>query len=296
MSDSENELFGADLGDSASISSAVRRSSRILSRQDDSSASISDMPKAHLSTPAPSLEFSQPLALAGVIGNSPIQDVLPASPGTSAPGKKRAKKINTAPPAKRKSVSASFAPPDHPDVPLHSSNSILQSLLSSMQAIDARLQSLEKIQASATPTASGNPLSLPSAKAPAHAPQPCIYSASTVLNHSLDSAIPSPMLGRPYVPIGANISSRARSKILQGKDVNLISLILPSPECENKVSNSELVTAVIKSADPRLLRDMLIGEFVVAFGIYRDVICSVYPERRQELDTYLSLIGDLNLR
>ena len=41
---------------------------------------------------------------------------------------------------------------------------------------------------------------------------------------------------------------------------------------------------------------MLIGEFVVAFGIYRDVICLVYPERRQELDTYLSLIGDLNLR
>ena len=157
MSDSENELFGADLGDSASISSAVRRSSRILSRQDDSSASISDMPKAHLSTLAPSLEFSQPLALAGVIGNSPIQVVLPASPGTSAPGKKHAKKINTAPPAKRKSVSASFAPPDHPDVPLHSSNSILQSLLSSMQAIDAHLQSLEKIQALAMPTASGNP-------------------------------------------------------------------------------------------------------------------------------------------
>ena len=221
------------------------------------------MPKAHLSTPAPSLEFSQPLNLAGVIGNSPIQVVLPASPGTSAPGKKRAKKINTVPPAKRKSVSASFAPPDHPDVPLHSSNSILQSLLSSMQAIDARLQSLEKIQASATPTASGNPLSLPSAQAPApHALQSCIYSASTMLNHSLDSAIPSPMLGRPYVPIGANICSRARSKILQGKDVKLISLILPSPECENKVSNSELVTAVIKSADPRLLRDMLIGEFV----------------------------------
>ena len=95
------------------------------------------------------------------------------------------------------------------------------------------------------------------------------------------------MLGRPYVPIGANISSRARSKILQGKDFNLISLILPSPECENKVSNSELVTAVIKSADHRLLRDMLIGKFVVFFGIYRDVIYSVYPECRQELDTYL---------
>ena len=34
----------------------------------------------------------------------------------------------------------------------------------------------------------------------------------------------------------------------------------------------------------------------MAFGIYRDVICSVFPERRAELDSYLALIGDLNLK
>ena len=51
------------------------------------------------------------------------------------------------------------------------------------------------------------PLFLPSAKAPAAA-----HSASTaiVLNHSLDSAIPVPMLGRSYFPVGANISPHSR--------------------------------------------------------------------------------------
>jgi len=49
----------------------------------------------------------------------------------------------------------------------------------------------------------------------------------------------------------------------------------------------------VKASDPHLNRD-LIGQFLVAFGVYRDVICSVYPERRQELDSYLALIGDLS--
>lgn len=62
------------------------------------------------------------------------------------------------------------------------------------------------------------------------------------------------------------------------------------------MATTENFSAVIKTADLRLTRDMTVDEIVVAFGIYRDVICSVYPERRQELDTYLALIGDLNLR
>lgn len=33
----------------------------------------------------------------------------------------------------------------------------------------------------------------------------------------------------------------------------------------------------------------------MAFEIYRDVICSVFPDTRVELDASLSLIGDLNL-
>lgn len=62
------------------------------------------------------------------------------------------------------------------------------------------------------------------------------------------------------------------------------------------VASCENITAVFKSADPRLLKDPSIRQFVVGFGVYRNVICTIYPERRQEFDPYLALISDLNLK
>ena len=37
------------------------------------------------------------------------------------------------------------------------------------------------------------------------------------------------------------------------------------------------------------------SEFVVAFGVFRDVMCERFPGRRVELDTYLAIIADLSL-
>ena len=36
-------------------------------------------------------------------------------------------------------------------------------------------------------------------------------------------------------------------------------------------------------------------EFNVAFGVYRDIICEAFPDRRAELDTYLAIISDLSM-
>ncbi|TNN53221.1 hypothetical protein EYF80_036582 [Liparis tanakae] len=66
-------------------------------------------------------------------------------------------------------------------------------------------------------------------------------------------------LRKPYIPAVANISARLRAKILQGKYINLISLILPSPECEEKIATGEQFTALIKTADPRMSKDLSIG-------------------------------------
>lgn len=52
----------------------------------------------------------------------------------------------------------------------------------------------------------------------------------------------------------------------------------------------------IKTVDPRLAWDLFICEFLVAFSIYCDMICSVYPDRGQEFDPYLVLIADLNFK
>ena len=52
---------------------------------------------------------------------------------------------------------------------------------------------------------------------------------------------------------------------------------------------------ILKESDPRLSKTLTLAEFNVAFGVYRDTICEVYPSRRAELDTYLAIISDLAL-
>ncbi len=52
---------------------------------------------------------------------------------------------------------------------------------------------------------------------------------------------------------------------------------------------------MLKDNDPRLSKTLTLAEFIVAFGVFRDVICEVFPSRRAELDTYLAIIADLSL-
>lgn len=52
-------------------------------------------------------------------------------------------------------------------------------------------------------------------------------------------------------------------------------------------------SVILRDNDPRLSKSLTLAEFNVAFGVFRDTICEVYPERRQELDTYFAIISDL---
>ena len=168
----------------------------------------------------------------------------------------------------------------------------LQSLANTLHNIDNRLENLENAANAASYSAN---ISVPQVSLARTGTHTSTLPSETIA-HSLASAVPVPAAGRPYMPQSANISARLRAKILQGKDINLISLILPSPECDNTIATGENFTAIFKTTDPRLIRDLSIGQFLIAFSIYRDIICSVYPGRRQELDAYLTLIGDLNLK
>ena len=49
---------------------------------------------------------------------------------------------------------------------------------------------------------------------------------------------------------------------------------------------------ILRESDLRLSKNVTMAEFNVAFGVYRDVICEVYPERRVELGSYLAIISD----
>ena len=82
-------------------------------------------------------------------------------------------------------------------------------------------------------------------------------------------------------------SPQLRQQITSGKDVNLISRLIPYyiPADENDGN---------KKPDKRLLRSLpLRGEFIQAFGIYKNIIGQAYPERRQELDLYERDIIDI---
>ncbi|XP_055999644.1 uncharacterized protein LOC125649823 [Ostrea edulis] len=89
------------------------------------------------------------------------------------------------------------------------------------------------------------------------------------------------------LPLVETISPQLRQQIVSGKDVNLATLLIPyftpieSPEGKS---------------DQRLQRFLTIGEFIQAFGIYKNVMCEAYPHRRSELDLYERDLVDMATR
>ncbi|XP_024128071.2 uncharacterized protein LOC112146462 [Oryzias melastigma] len=262
--------------DGASDSSpgpAFRRSSRLASlRESDVRLQLASVNV----TPAPGLGADQIQELAGLAGFRDEGSPVPAASAPHAPaarGRKRtSKSCSRAPPGKRTAPRSASSPPPSSQPDLATS---LQALSSSLQSIDRRLRVLE---------GSALPVSRPADVSPDALAIPGTSS------FSLSTAVPAPSMAHAYVPLAANVSPRLRSRILQGKDVNLVSLLLPSPDGVLGVSNDASSAGAAKHADPRLSRVLSIGEFLVAFGIFRDVVCSVYPDRRSELDGYLALM------
>ncbi|MGH0126256.1 UNVERIFIED_CONTAM: hypothetical protein FKN15_004559 [Acipenser sinensis] len=67
----------------------------------------------------------------------------------------------------------------------------------------------------------------------------------------------------------------------------------PAYTLDHRVVDCGDVSVTLKSRDPRLQKSLSVGEFVLAFSIYRDILCSVYPHRLQELNQYLFLVVEL---
>jgi len=118
--------------------------------------------------------------------------------------------------------------------------------------------------------------------------------AATIPRRTMGSAVPVSS-GAPFFPPAAAISHQLRSQIVAGNDVNLIKILLCSEMSEKRVVDCGDVSVMLKDSDPRLSKMLTLAEFNVAFGVYRDVICEIYPSRRAELDTYLAIISDLAL-
>ncbi|XP_027855686.1 formin-like protein 7 isoform X1 [Xiphophorus couchianus] len=309
-------------------SSPVRRSSRLAMRPDHlSPASFLKSKGVSLAAGLQSPQVASLAALMPFIDTSPPYiPPSPPAPPSSVSGKRSCKSV--APPAKRRKgrppssqLSSCLpgppsAPPPNPNPPPNapvvppeapgpssgphslpplppSSDQVLaSSLVASMDSLQRSLSVLSyQLQHGASNIAVAS--SIPFSAAPV-APPPSLQPPPTVF--TLANARPAPPSGAAYTPLHANISPRLRSKILQGQYINLASILLPSPVVDQSIASSDQFSAIIKSSDPRLAKDLSIGQFLAAFSVFRDVICSVYPERRIDLDAYLALIADLHLQ
>ncbi|CAH1791807.1 unnamed protein product [Owenia fusiformis] len=83
------------------------------------------------------------------------------------------------------------------------------------------------------------------------------------------------------------ISQVTRKTILEGKDINLNVLLIPNFDSSTaRTVTADTLQITLKNEDPHLKRNLSISEFITAFGRYKRVIVSVYPNRHQELDIY----------
>lgn len=81
------------------------------------------------------------------------------------------------------------------------------------------------------------------------------------------------------------VTPEQRKQVLEGKDVNLICLLIPSYVVPS-ISKD-------KNKDKRLNKKLTIQEFIIAFGVYKRIMCQAYNWRRAELDAYEAHIIDM---
>lgn len=96
--------------------------------------------------------------------------------------------------------------------------------------------------------------------------------------------------GVPFIPPATAITPQMRACFLAGNNINLVKFLIPSQSNDKCIVECGDVSVVLKESDPRLVKNLTMAEFNVAFRVYRDIICEEYPDRHKELDTYLAII------
>ena len=121
---------------------------------------------------------------------------------------------------------------------------------------------------------------------------------SSVMSHPVMLSPPTPSSALPDIEI---VPANVRKDIVQGKDVNLAILLLPIKDRKNITGDRDIqigeeVFSLKGGRDNRLSRDLTISEFITAFNVYKRVMCTHYPHRRDELDTYIGQIIEISNR
>lgn len=88
---------------------------------------------------------------------------------------------------------------------------------------------------------------------------------------NLSTAMVSPGAGTPASQLSEVdlVSPDIRADIIAGKDVNLNVLLIPNYTTPSHKK--------IRENDERLVRNLTLDEFIIAFGRYKRIMCNAYP-------------------
>lgn len=124
---------------------------------------------------------------------------------------------------------------------------------------------------------------------------PVIVPSTSYTYDQVSMATPVPSSSLPIVDL---VPENIRKDIIRGKDINLAQLLLPTRERgvfsgtrDIKIGDETLTLKPLK--DKRLTRSLTIQEFVKAFNIFKNILCQAFPQRRVEMDRYMSHIIDM---
>ncbi|XP_073721045.1 uncharacterized protein [Misgurnus anguillicaudatus] len=131
---------------------------------------------------------------------------------------------------------------------------------------------------------------------PQTAPAPDLPLLSRPPSYTLLTAVPLAMPAHAVAMDPPPVSNSLRSQILSGMDVDLAYLLSPFPKKDSHRSlDCGTFSVVLKDSPSNSNRILSFAEFVIAFNKYTEVICSVFPNRRKELNDYLAIISDFSL-
>lgn len=112
-------------------------------------------------------------------------------------------------------------------------------------------------------------------------------------SYSLSTATPLPPPPHAASLEPPPVSVAVRNLILSGADIDLSTLLpsLPTPGPPRDIDCGDVVVS-LKASGPAA-KILSFPEFTVAFSHYTEIVCSAFPQRRGELNSYLSIIAGL---
>ncbi len=136
---------------------------------------------------------------------------------------------------------------------------------------------------------------IPTLPAPITAPVPA------PLTTALPSSASPAVVPSSSLPLMDIVPDNVRKDIIKGRDINLCQLLIPARERGCFTGGREIIIGDEKLqlkplGDKRLSKMLTIQEFVKSFNTYKNIFCEAFPQRREEMDRYMSNIIEINAK